>query len=175
MLLKQDNTIQSSSITYTQNHPSLPANNIISTQAMSLSLSKPHRNIKTRHEWIKSPLNRFGIRQKRTTKFLRMNSSRDVNSEQESGTIISECYETFLSSEMLGYACLWTRQYPYGNIFPSLRVHPVVENLYKYIGLITFGTIEEVQRAFATRALHPFTTDTYGRTLLDVRIRLDLL
>jgi hypothetical protein len=164
--------VQSSSVSCSQNHPSLPANNIVATQTMSFSSSKPHRNIKTRHEWIKSPLNRFGIRQKRTTKFLRMDSSRDVNSMQESDTIISECYKTIVSLNMLGYACHWTRQYPYGNILPSLRVYPVVENWHEHTKLIRDGTIEEIQRAFASGALHPFTMDKHGNTLLDVCHRL---
>ncbi|KAH4171142.1 hypothetical protein HBI24_165660 [Parastagonospora nodorum] len=167
IILLNQNTMISSSISHIQNHIRIPANNVDTTQTMSVSLSRPHHNIKTRHKWIESPLNRFGIRRRRTTKFIRTDPAQNKCSKQETDTIISEYYETFMSSNFLGFACHLSRRHPYGNILPSLRVHPVVDIFYKRTALIETGTIEEIQRAFATGTLHPFTTDKYGNTLLD--------
>jgi hypothetical protein len=172
ILLNQNTMISSSSISHTQNHTKLSKNNINTTQTISLSSTKSHHNFKTRHKWIESPLNRFGIRQRRITKFMRTKSALNKYTEQETDTIISECYETFMSWNWLGFACHWNPGYPYGNIMPSLRVHPVVENYFSHTNIIYSNTIEEIQRAFATGALHPFTTDRDGMTLLDVRHRL---
>ncbi|KAH3911890.1 hypothetical protein HBI56_137800 [Parastagonospora nodorum] len=149
ILLNQNTMISSSSISHTQNHMRLSANNINTTRTISLSSTKPHHNFKTRHKWIESPLNRFGIRQRRITKFIRMDSSQTIYSKEEAETIISECYETFISWNLLGFAFHWSRQYPYGNILPSLRVHPVVDNFYKRqlsLGLALLRKYSELSR-----------------------------
>jgi hypothetical protein len=40
--------------------------------------------------------------------------------------------------------------------------------MYIYGDLFYWGTLQEVQRAFRSGVLHPFTKDTYGDTTLHV-------
>jgi hypothetical protein len=138
-------------------------------QDVSLPIPGPCTNTKTYHEWMRTPLGWAFIRRKRTIKYIREANSRSNPHEREQGLVISKSYETAISFGFLGYGCRWSKHYPYGSILPSLRVYPVVKNLDQdYDLLIARGSIQEIQRAFASGALHPLTVDTGGQTLLHV-------
>jgi hypothetical protein len=79
---------------------------------------------------------------------------------------------TFASYEviwgLLGYGIHWVKDFPYGTISTSLRVFPVVKDLDVYNHLIENGNVQEIQQAFISGVLHPFTKNPAGHTLLHV-------
>jgi hypothetical protein len=170
MLLNQNTIMVSSSTSYAPRQSRLLEEGISSIHNRSLVLPTRRKNTKVRQEWIRSPLNRFGIYQRRTTKYMRIASGQPNSSEQETDHVISDCYDSIVSCGLLGYACQWSRQHPYGNILPSLRVYPLVNDIWLHLNLIKDGTIEEIEQAFRSGVLHPFTVDPYGRSLLCVRL-----
>jgi hypothetical protein len=119
-------------------------------------------------QWsIPSPLCRFGIHQRKVVRYIDAAGKQTDSSHHTANKVISETYET--SWTVLGYGFHWSsQQYPYGSILPSLRVFPIVEDITKYEDLIFKGTLQEVQQAFTSGIVHPFTTSATGCTLLHV-------
>lgn len=140
-----------------------------STRTMLERCSRPLRSnmtTKIRQWYVDSPLNRFGIYQRRSVR-------RVLAAEKEKGAEISSSNAIMsISHELycyfLGYGICWTQQYPYGNILPALRIFPLVQDLFHYDSLIRRGTIFEIQQALSSGVIHPFTRDTHGWTLLHV-------
>jgi hypothetical protein len=157
------------SVFCTQNRLKSPRNIVHSDHNMSLQTPPPSRSTKTRQEWIQSPLNWFGIRHRRTVKYMCVTSGQPNEPQQKKDIIISESYESVVSWNLLGYACHWSRQYPYGSILPSLQVRPLVRNIWTYNKFIQDCTIEKIQQEFESGVLHPFSVDMYGESLLHVR------
>jgi hypothetical protein len=169
ILLNQNTVMESSSTSYAPRQSRFLEEGIASNQKTSLITPARRRNTKVRQEWIRSPLDRLGIRQRRTIKYISIASTGSESGKQGTDHVISESCESIVSWGFMGYACQFRRGYSYGNILPSLRVYPLVENLRLHHGLINYGTIEEIEQAFRCGVLHPFTVDTYGQSLLDVR------
>jgi hypothetical protein len=123
-------------------------------------------NTHSRQQWILSSLHSLGIYIK--------NSIRETSiaGYETHGNKSSSNYVTFASYEatwsLLGYGVHWSRTYPYGNILPTLRVFPVLESIEICNDLIVSGTLQEVQQAFSSGAIHPFTKSEGGHTLLHV-------
>lgn len=69
----------------------------------------------------------------------------------------------------IGYGIRCSRVRPYGSILPSLTTYPVVSFYSSEIHtLINNGTVFEIQKAFYTGVVHPFTRNASGQTLLHV-------
>jgi hypothetical protein len=121
---------------------------------------------RTRQKWILSSLRRFGIHVRESIRETSVVKGKLDKTEPTSNNVTFASYEAIW--RLLGYGVHWSRAYPYGNIMPTLRVFPVVNELSAYGDLISRGTIQEVQQAFRSRDLHPFTKDEDGYTLLHV-------
>lgn len=59
---------------------------------------------------------------------------------------------------------------PHGCLISSISTYPVISSIWDHWNLIENGTIDEIQQAFASGALHPFTRDVNGDDLLHVSI-----
>jgi hypothetical protein len=136
-------------------------------------LMLPHqRNSITKvQDWPTTlPLRKLGIRQRKVVRYMRRPGESVNPSQYTADEVVSETYET--SWAILGYAFHWSGQrYPHGSILPSLRVSPLVHDIFSpgnYIDLIFGGTIQEIQQAFSSGVLHLFATDVYGNNLLHV-------
>jgi hypothetical protein len=113
------------------------------------------------------PLRKLGIRQRKVVRYMRRPGDSLDPSQYTADEVVSETYET--SWTVPGYVFHWSNQrYPFGSILPSLRVSPVVRNIYVYEDLIYKGTVQEIQKAFTSGVLHPFSTDEWGHNLLHV-------
>jgi hypothetical protein len=123
----------------------------------------------TRQEWIQSPLHWFGIRRRRTTRYLNVTARDAKDVETNRVHTISEIYEIFVVWKLLGYGLHCRREYPFGSILPSLRAYPIVNRLWQYYDLLCLGSLHEIQQAFASGHIHPFVVDVNGYTLLHVR------
>jgi hypothetical protein len=136
---------------------------------MSLSVPNPCTNTKTYYAWMRSSLHWIVISRRRKVKYLQGANDRLSPQKQENYGVIPESYGTLVSLNLLGYDCHWRQQYPYGIVLPSLRLYPLVGSLFdRFDDLIPCGSIQEIQQAFGSGLLHPWTVDTFGTTLLHV-------
>ena len=70
---------------------------------------------------------------------------------------------------VLGFGMTFTRQQPYGRIFPSLRTYPVVDKLsIDTVDLIQYGSVQQLQERISSGDLHPFLRGVFGVSLLHV-------
>lgn len=111
----------------------------------------------------------LGIYQRKTVRYARNKRDRRPKSKDTECDIISQSYQILLAWRLLKLGIQWSRQHAYGGISASLNVYPVVHDLLELQGN-TFQTysIYDVQQLFSSGALHPFTRDTLGFSLLDV-------
>ncbi|CAN9176259.1 unnamed protein product [Alternaria alternata] len=69
--------------------------------------------------------------------------------------------------KFLGFGMTFTRQHPYGSIFPSLRTYPVVCEIGQDIqDLVEYGSVQQLQERVSSGTLHPFLQGPRGETLL---------
>jgi hypothetical protein len=145
--------------------PRTPAS-FVSQQNMALISPKYGVNTKIRQQWLSSPLRRFGIYRRRLIRQTSVAKDQTDELGCTSHEVTSASYEVMWN--LLGYGVYWSKDFPYGNISPSLRIFPVVESLRPYDELIETGTIQQIQQAFMSGVLHPFTKNQAGHTLLHV-------
>lgn len=145
----------------------------VGLEPMPIVQTPPNIVVKTRHWWVESPLRRIGIQQRRTTRSVVVYSKEHTADTVGRVSITSDNYDAFWG--LLGYGIHWSRQYPCGIILPSFRVYPIVERFHfdesHHKLPIWTSSIEEVQQAFYSGALHPFTKDINGYSLLHVRLK----
>jgi hypothetical protein len=129
------------------------------------SLASLRHGIRTRihQQWISTPFCRFGIHVQKST---RETTIETQEVERNSSDVTFASYEALWW--LLGYGVHWSRTYSYVNVSPALRVFPVVEDLNVYRDLLYRGTIRDIQQAFRSGVLHPFTKSQGGHTLLHV-------
>lgn len=118
---------------------------------------------------IPSILETFGITQHKTISYIRRGHERSYDTSAESQHTVCETREFLIWWRVFGFGRRWEFQYPYGSILPSLSVHPIVKYFDNDVHmLIDTGSIQDIQRYFATGELHPFTRNIHGQTLLHV-------
>jgi hypothetical protein len=132
------------------------------------SLVKAHYGISTRsrQQWILSSLRSFGLLVQSSIRETTIAGQGINGTEPGSKDVTCTSYEAIWP--LLGYGVHMSRAYCYGNISPALRVFPVVNRIWVYDDLIEGGTIQEIQQAFRSGVIHPFTKDTNGLSLLHV-------
>ncbi|KAH3947140.1 hypothetical protein HBH53_120310 [Parastagonospora nodorum] len=162
MLLKQTNMMVPSSISDSAHQSIIVGHDVASDQILSLSQMATRNSTRSRTEWIESPLNRFGISQRQTSKFIRIRSSHHDSSGQDAEVLVSKHHETFFSWKILGYVCSWTRQYPYGSNLSSLQFHPMIETTWEQMALFYHSIMGDVNLLFRSGRLHPFTVSHSG-------------
>jgi hypothetical protein len=121
---------------------------------------------KMRNSWVQSQVQKLGIHQRRSTRYITVPKTRHSRPDFGSEEIVAIEFEYFWTALRFGVHC--SRRYPYGNIIPALRIYPVVDDIYCGGPLTWQSTLEEVQQAFASGILHPFAKDKNGNTFLHV-------
>lgn len=118
---------------------------------------------------VSSTLEWFGIYQQKSVHYVRHEGNMTCDRQNTTNNTVSTSHEVNLDWKLLRYGFRWTRQYPYGCIASSISLYPVVENLYG-LDIVRFlsGSLREVQQKFSSGALHPFTRDVSGKSLLHV-------
>jgi hypothetical protein len=124
----------------------------------------------TRQEWIRSRLSWLGVRQRRTTRYLSIPTSRQKSSGHTPNNIIEDRHDVILSWPFFAYGFHVDWQWSYGSILPSLRVYPIIKDFRPYEYMMQKSSIAEWQQMFETGALSPFVRTPYGSTLLHVSI-----
>ncbi|KAH5188329.1 hypothetical protein HBI82_111240 [Parastagonospora nodorum] len=128
---------------------------------------------KTRQEWIQTPLSLFGIRQRRSIRYMSTTCSQPRTWGETVSHIQIERTELLISWNCLGRRFQLSKRYPYGNIFPSLRVYSLVQDVSQYEKLFKTGRVHDIQQAFQDGSLHPFTVDSRESTLLHLAAQLN--
>jgi hypothetical protein len=91
-----------------------------------------------------------------------------MHPKDETEVILSEEHQYIWNWRLIGYGFHWKRCRE--TIIPSLSVYPVVSNFGELVfSTIKDGDILEFQQMISSGALHPFTHDLHGRSLLHVR------
>ena len=119
---------------------------------------------------VSSWLEWLGIYQWKTVRYARRKSNRRHSSRLEAGDIVLHNHDIILAWTLLKLGIQWSRPHAFGGIAASLSVYPVVENVYVHYDLIGKAPIDEIQQRFVSGALHPFTRDLEGYSLLHVSI-----
>jgi hypothetical protein len=123
------------------------------------------KQVSTRYTAVSSPLERFGIYQRKRTKRIRFTTSKNCQED-----IVSEDDELSVAWKIVGYGLTWTMHRSCNRLFPSLRVFPVVPNFSRRIEhVIEKGTVQQLQELFAAGTVHPFERNSEGWSLLHVR------
>jgi hypothetical protein len=123
-----------------------------------------------RHVWVPSSLERFGIYQRKSARYTRYQKDKMHGKQDTTEDLISSSHDLVLNWGFFRYGVQWVRQYPCGHIASSLSVYPVVEDsiFSSRYNFIKGAPITEVQKLFSSGALHPFTRDIGGASLLHV-------
>ncbi|KAJ4366262.1 hypothetical protein N0V83_007898 [Neocucurbitaria cava] len=108
-----------------------------------------------------SALRILGMRQRKSIRYmstLRSQQDRLLSSHQEE--IISEENEYILNSKLFGLGIRWSYEGAYNRILPSLSVYPVVPkfSVDVYTAFLD-ADLQDIQKMFASGALHPFTQE----------------
>jgi hypothetical protein len=116
-----------------------------------------------------STLEWFGIYQQKSVHYVRHEGNKTCDRRNTTNNTISTSHDVILKWRLLRYGFHWVQQYPYGCIIPSLSMYPVVEDLYGLcIDLFYSASVREIQQKFSSGALHPYTRDVFGKSLLHV-------
>jgi hypothetical protein len=133
-----------------------------SREATKLKTFRRQFKVSSTLEWV-------GIYQQKSVHYVRHEGNKMCDRRNTTNDTISTSYDVILDWRLLRYGFHWARQYRYGCIVPSLSMYPVVENLYNlYQDLFGNAPLREIQEKFNSGALHPFTRDTNGMSLLHV-------
>jgi hypothetical protein len=146
-----------------------PATSIASTELYPSQKSYNPRTVQrqVRASWS---LARFGIYQRKSARYIRYQTDKMHGKQDRTEDIISSSHDLVLNWGFFRYGVQWVRRYPYGRIASSLSVYPVVkDNLFDRCDDFIFTSpMTEIQKLFSSGALHPFTRDTWGTSLLHV-------
>jgi hypothetical protein len=121
---------------------------------------------RSHQQWILSSLRSFGIQVQKSIRETSIAGYENDGTEPTSKDVTFSSYE--VTWPLLGYGVHVSRAYCYGTISPALRVFPVVDSLDTCWRLVESGTLQEIQRAFRSGVVHPFTKNQHGHTLLHV-------
>lgn len=117
--------------------------------------------VRTSLEWL-------GVHRRKVVSYRQFDAHRACPKNRDEAIISTED-EFSVAWMSLGYLATWTRQCSYGAILPSLHVYPVIEHFDNTVmAIISSGTLEDVQRLFASGKIHPHTRSANGWTLLHV-------
>lgn len=87
-----------------------------------------------------------------------------------------EVYEYLWNLSVFGRTLHWCQTRSFGVLTPSLSVYPLVEDFSETVyDLLFTGTIEDFQRHLISGALHPFTRNSSGSSLLHVGYHISVL
>jgi hypothetical protein len=119
---------------------------------------------------VRSPLEKLGLYRRKVIKYRQVASEGSENMAQNhQGEIFSETDELLVLSRLLGFGLTLARQHPHSRIFPSLYTYPVVYRLDEdLLETIIFGSVQDLQRMFASGAAHPHVRRKDGWSLLHV-------
>ena len=117
---------------------------------------------------LPSSLERFGLSQHKVLRTLRNETAAPRSKGREEEKILHEEYVYSWASNRFGFGIRLSRNFPYGSILPSLTTYPIVPFNVNVIKLILSGSVSEVQQAFSTGILHPYSRNQHGETLLHV-------
>jgi hypothetical protein len=89
--------------------------------------------------------------------------------QNHQGEIFSETDELLVLSRLLGFGLTLARQHPHSKLFPSLYTYPIVSNFSEDLrSIISHGSVQDLQRMFASGAAHPHVRNSNGSSLLHV-------
>lgn len=126
-----------------------------------------------RQHWASHTLKRLGLYQRGSVQYLSGEDSQTYTNHRSENHIISTSREVFLAWGFLHLGLHWSRQHPYRCIPSSLSIHPIVTFIYNHLDLTKYDLMKnapdgEVRQTLYSGALHPFTRDVRGSTLLEV-------
>lgn len=120
-------------------------------------------------------LSRYGVRRYtiartvRTNKYPAKKSDGLLRSKSHSQTLyVDDIYE-WTAECFLGLGVQIIKRKPYGRLFHSLRIFPVVSEFSWEENLIANDGVTEIQSLLQSGELHPYVQDIYGNNLLKVR------
>jgi hypothetical protein len=120
--------------------------------------------------WTSTTLEWLGIYQRGSVQYLRHDTSRRHRSKYTMENAVSESYEVLVAWRFLRLGLHWDRKYPYGSfgLYPS--TYPVVDfdQMEQYRNLIERNSVDDIQQAISSGALHPYVRDEEGESLLHV-------
>lgn len=159
----------------------LPSPKTFSTTQNSSAIAKGRQNtpssmrVSRRTYRVPSALEKFGLYQRKSIRYTGSSNERAIQRSQSCREeIISEEHEYIWYWKFLGYGRIWSKQRSYGNIIPSLSVYPVIEEFDSSVmGVVKYGTVQELQLMFTSGTLHPYTRGSDGESLLHVSSRPD--
>jgi hypothetical protein len=146
--------------------PSRTPTNSVDQERKSLVKTQYGISTRSRQQWILSSLRSFGIHVQKSARETSIAGYETSGTESTSDDVTFASYEAIWS--LLGHGVHWSRTHPYGNILPALRVFPVVESTNACCELFKSGTLQEIQQAFRSGVVHPFTKSQDGYNLLHV-------
>ncbi|KAH7077937.1 hypothetical protein BKA63DRAFT_274932 [Paraphoma chrysanthemicola] len=121
----------------------------------------------TRQYRLASSLERVGIYQRVTVRYLQHKTRGGDKMSDSVEDVISETRDVLLKWKILNFGLQWTRKYPYGGIGTSLTVYPVIEGFTaEHYDLLKTASILEIQQTISSGQLHPLLRDGHGRSLL---------
>jgi hypothetical protein len=140
---------------------------IASNQDHAISSRSYPTQVSVRTIVVNSPLERLGLYRRKSLRRIHSAAWRKPSGSEEE--IFFQDDKIFLAWRLIGYGLVWTRNRSYGKVFPSLSVFPVVETFNgKVDDLIQLGEHHDFQRFLSTGAVHPFSRDPEGKSLLHV-------
>lgn len=131
--------------------------------------SAPTMRYSQRMSRITSRFERFGLRKQRLVKSVYLDEEGTEESVSRHREPCLEEDKYLWAPQFLSHGISWSKRYPYGQTIFSLTVYPVVKSLYTDLPFdMKSGSVLELQRMFASNAVHPFTRDISGQSLLHV-------
>jgi hypothetical protein len=119
---------------------------------------------------VRSPLEKLGLYRRKVIKYRHVASEESENMAQNhQGEIFSETDELLVLSRLLGFGLTLARQHPHSKLFPSLYTYPVVDSFDMDLSQAIYrGSVQDLQRMFASGAAHPHVRNFDGLSLLHV-------
>ncbi|KAH3911891.1 hypothetical protein HBI56_137790 [Parastagonospora nodorum] len=174
ILLAKKDSLKASSALQENNRRSKSLDQRSGARSQDLPVSLPQTCLtKTRQEWIQTPLSLFGIRRRRSIRYMSTTCSQSQTWDENVSHIKIERTELLMSWNCLGRRFQLSQRYPYGNIVPSLRVYSLVQDISQYEKLFKTGRMHDIQQTFQDGSLHPFTVDSRESTLLHLAAQLN--
>lgn len=119
---------------------------------------------------VRSPLEKLGLYRRKVIKYRQVASEGSENMAQNhQGEIFSETDELLVLSRLLGFGLTLARQHPHSKLFASLYTYPIVSKISRDLfWAIESGSVQDLQRMFASGAAHPHVRNNDGWSLLHV-------
>jgi hypothetical protein len=124
---------------------------------------------------VRSTFERLGLSRRKVIRYHHSRTEElEGNAKSCKKEILWTADELSMMWAKLGFGLTFTRQHPYGRIFPSLSTYPVGQVGKAIADMIVNGSVRDLQKKFSSGALHPFLRDPKGFSLLHVSYILQM-